>query len=156
MLWRSAGLNNVAWALFYYALYAGITYGPILILNSLVQHFQGTKKVSIGVLWFNVALIFALPMMGSLFAAQSNIILAHISVQFRNILVNKIYRKSMVLSPAARQKSSTGQIITMFSNDTKQIQQFLFFLNNVIMAPAQIIIALALIYQQVGNSTFVG
>lgn len=87
---------------------------------------------------------------------MSNIILAHVSVQFRNVLVNKIYRKAMVLSPAARQKSSTGQIITMFSNDTKQIQSFLFFLNNILVAPAQIIVALALIYQQVGTATFVG
>lgn len=87
---------------------------------------------------------------------MSNIILAHVSVQFRNVLVNKIYRKAMVLSPAARQKSSTGQIITMFSNDTKQIQSFLFFLNNIIVAPAQIIVALALIYLQVGVATFVG
>ena len=156
VLWKTAGLHNVALALFYYSLYAGISYGPILILNSLVQHFQGTKIIPLGVLWFNVSLIFALPMMGSLYASMSNIILAHVSVQFRNVLVNKIYRKAMVLSPAARQKSSTGQIITMFSNDTKQIQSFLFFLNNIIVAPAQIIVALALIYLQVGVATFVG
>ena len=93
---------------------------------------------------------------GSLFSARSNVIMAHISVEFRNILVNKIYRKSMLLSPAARQKSSTGQIITMFSNDTKQLQLFLFFMNNAIVAPFQIIVALALIYQQVGDVMFIG
>jgi ABC-type multidrug transport system fused ATPase/permease subunit len=87
---------------------------------------------------------------------MSNIIIAHVSIQFRNALVNKIYRKAMLLSPAARQKSSTGQIINMFSNDTKQIESFLFFLNNIIVAPAQIIVALALIYLQVGIATFVG
>jgi ABC-type multidrug transport system fused ATPase/permease subunit len=87
---------------------------------------------------------------------MSNIIIAHVSIQFRNALVNKIYRKAMVLSPAARQKSSTGQIINMFSNDTKQIESFLFFLNNIIVAPAQIIVALVLIYLQVGIATFVG
>ena len=82
--------------------------------------------------------------------------MAHISVEFRNILVNKIYRKSLLLSPAARQKASTGQIITMFSNDTKQLQLFLFFMNNAVAAPFQIIVALALIYQQVGNVMFIG
>jgi ABC-type multidrug transport system fused ATPase/permease subunit len=87
---------------------------------------------------------------------MSNIIIAHVSIQFRNALVNKIYRKAMVLSPAARQKSSTGQIINMFSNDTKQIESFLFFLNNIIVAPAQIIVALVLIYLQVGIATFAG
>lgn len=87
---------------------------------------------------------------------MSNTIMAHISVEFRNVLVNKIYRKSIALSPAARQNSSTGQIITMFSNDTKQLQLFLFFMNNAIVAPFQIIIALALIYQQVGVVMFIG
>lgn len=82
--------------------------------------------------------------------------MAHISVEFRNVLVNKIYRKAILLSPAARQKSSTGQIITMFSNDTKQLQLFLFFMNNAIVAPFQIIVALALIYQQVGVTMFIG
>jgi hypothetical protein len=64
VLWKTAGLGNVGLALFYYTLYAGISYGPILILNSLVQHFQGTKHLSVELLWFNVALIFALPMLG--------------------------------------------------------------------------------------------
>jgi hypothetical protein len=64
VLWKTAGLCNVGLAVFYYSLYAGISYGPILILNSLVQHFQGTKIISTGILWFNVALIFALPMAG--------------------------------------------------------------------------------------------
>jgi hypothetical protein len=66
VLWKTAGFGNVALALCYYTLYAGISYGPILILNSLVQHFQGTKLLSTGVLWFNVALIFALPMLGKI------------------------------------------------------------------------------------------
>jgi ATP-binding cassette subfamily C (CFTR/MRP) protein 1 len=100
--------------------------------------------------------MFVLPMLGSLFAAQSNVYMTHLSIQFRNVLVNMIYRKSLTLSPAARQKSSTGQIVNMFSNDTQQLQRFLFFLNNVVVAPAQIAICLGLIYQQVGPATFVG
>ena len=94
--------------------------------------------------------------LGSLFSAKSNVIMSHISAEFRNVLVNKIYRKAILLSPAARQKSSTGQIITMFSNDTKQLQLFLFFMNNALVAPFQIIVALALIYQQVGVVMFIG
>ena len=82
--------------------------------------------------------------------------MAHISVQVRNVLVNKIYQKAILLSPSARQKSSTGQIITMVSNDTKQLQLFLSFMNNVVVAPFQILLALALAYQQVGVTMFIG
>ena len=44
----------------------------------------------------------------------------------------------------------------MFSSDTGQIQRFLFFLNNIALALPTIMVALALIYQQVGPATFVG
>lgn len=91
-----------------------------------------------------------------MFAAKSNCIMAHVSVQIRNVLVNKIYRKAILLSPAARQDSSTGQIITMISNDTKQLQMFLLVMNNVIVAPCQILVALALTYQQVGVVMLIG
>ena len=64
----------------------------------------------------------------------------------------QIYRKALSLSPAARQKTSTGQIINMFSTDTKQLQMFLNFMNNVALAPLQIIVALALIWLQVGSA----
>ena len=92
----------------------------------------------------------------SMFAAKSNCIMAHVSVQIRNVLVNKIYRKAILLSPGARQDSSTGQIITMISVDTKQLQTFLLVMNNVIVAPCQILVALALTYQQVGVVMLIG
>lgn len=44
----------------------------------------------------------------------------------------------------------------MFSNDTKQIEEFLFFALNIVVAPVQIAVCLALIYQQVQEATFVG
>lgn len=103
-----------------------------------------------------VALMFVLPMIGSVLAAHSNIILAHIGLQIRNILVNKIYRKALLLSPAARQITSTGQIVNMFSGDTVQLQRFMFFVNNIFMALPTIAIALFLIYRLVGLATFVG
>ena len=87
---------------------------------------------------------------------RSNVIMAHIGIEFRNVLVNAIYRKALSLSPAARAGSSTGQIVNMFSNDTRQIENCLFFALNIIVAPMQIAVSLALIYQQVKEATFVG
>jgi len=82
--------------------------------------------------------------------------MAHIGTQFRNVLISSIYRKSLILSPASRQSSSTGQIVNMFSNDTGQLQRLMFFLGMIALAPAQIAVCLALIYEQVGNATWVG
>ena len=175
VLWRTVGYDQLFYSMSYYAIYVGVTYGPILILNALVQHFQGTHLLSQVELWIFVCLVFVLPMLGSVTAAMSNAVLAHVSgtflqifaqflllflprecavvvsvvmlsssllsrlslfhqcsyhhtishllivscslliVQFRNVLVTKIYRKSLALSPAARQKSSTGQVCRTLS-----------------------------------------
>ena len=40
--------------------------------------------------WVFVALMFVLPMLGSITAAKSNAMLAHVSCQFRNVLVTKV------------------------------------------------------------------
>eukprot|EP01031_Cornospumella_fuschlensis_P028107 gene28107-33939_t len=155
-MWKTVGYWRLFLALFLYTIYTVESFGPILVLNYLVRYFQGSIDLTPAGLWVLVALMFFLPMSGSVLAAHSNIILAHIGLQFRNILVNKIYRKALLLSPAARQVSSTGQIVNMFSSDTQQIQRFTFFWNNIFMAIPTIAVSLFLIYQLLGVSTFVG
>lgn len=44
----------------------------------------------------------------------------------------------------------------MFATDTKQLQGILFFASMIVFAPAQIAVAIVLIYQQVAEATFVG
>jgi ATP-binding cassette subfamily C (CFTR/MRP) protein 1 len=127
-----------------------------LILNALVKHFQGTHVLSTYWLWTLVALIFLVPTVGSLFSAHSNIVLAHTGVQVRNTMVTAIYHKSLRLSPAAKQKSSTGQIVNMFASDTMQLQRFVYFINNMVVALPMIVVCLFLIYLQVGLATFIG
>lgn len=156
VLFRTIGYWRISYGLGLYAAYSAVSFGPILILNALTKHLQGTEVLDPPALWIFVSLMFVLPMAGSLFASMSNNIMAHIGVQFRNALITMIYIKSLKLSPASRQSASTGQIVTMFSSDTAQIQRFLFFVNNIALAPPTIAVALALIYQQVGPATFVG
>ena len=156
VLWRTVGYFRLFLAIALYAGYAAISYGPVMILNRLVQHFQGTNVLSTSIVALLVSLMFILPVIGSILYAHSNNILAHMGIQFRNALTNAIYRKSLKLSPAAKQKQSTGMIVNMFSNDTAQLQRFLFFMNNCTIAPFQIAVCIGLIYQQVGVGAFVG
>jgi ABC-type multidrug transport system fused ATPase/permease subunit len=100
----------------------------------LVRYLQGTENLTTTGKVILVALIFILPMTGSIFAAHSNAIFSHLGLQMRNMLISSIYRKALKLSPAARQISSTGQIVNMFSSDTAQIQRLLFFFNNTAFA----------------------
>jgi len=156
VLWRTVGYWNLFYGLCLYALFAGISFGPVTILNLLTQDLQGTKILRPDIRWILVALLFVLPVLGSVLSARSNVIMQHLGIQIRNVLVNAIYRKSLRLSPSARQISSTGQIVNMFSNDTNALQRFIGFMNVVALAPAQIAVGLALLYEQLGPAMFTG
>lgn len=156
VLWMTVGYWNLFEAMFWYLLYAGSSYGPVLVLSQLVSYFEGSIDLTPLQLWLLAAIMFFCPVLSSLFGNYSNLVLIHISIEFRNALVNMIFRKSLRLSPAYRQQQSTGKIINMFSNDTKQVQNFLNFANNVAIAPLQIIVTLYLIYREVGVATFAG
>lgn len=153
---RAIGIGRLCLGIGLYGIYAATTFVPIIILNALVKHFEGIALLPTSLLWIYVALLFVVPMVGSLCSAQNGVVTAHIGVQFRNLLIGALYRKSLILSNSSRQQTSTGQIVNMFSNDTSQIQNLMFFAGMISFAPAQIAVALALIYQQVGNATWVG
>ncbi len=137
-------------------MYTASTFGPPLILNSLVKHFEGTTILPDSILGIYVALMFVIPTAGSVFSSESNNILSHCGIQFRNALIGMIYRKSLRLSSASRHMASTGQIVNMFSNDTAQLQKFMSYLSNLVLVGPTIGLSLYLIYLQVGVSTFVG
>jgi ATP-binding cassette subfamily C (CFTR/MRP) protein 1 len=155
-LWLTVGYWRVLLAMIWFGVSAALQLGPVLILNRMVKHFEGSQPLSKGSLWVLVALLFVFPMLSSMFLAHSNAIMANIGAQVRNTLIDVIYRKSLTISSAKRHSISTGRIITMFSDDTNQIRNFLFFMNNAVLAPFQIGACLYLIYQQVGAAVFVG
>lgn len=156
VLWLTVGYGRLFWALVLFGISAALQFGPVLILTRLVKYFEGFVHYTQAQLWVLVALLFVFPMVGSVAGAHSNAIMANIGAQVRNTLINIIYRKSLVISPYSKQTISTGRILTMFSDDTNQIRNFLYFLNNSCLAPFQIGACLYLIYQQVGVATFVG
>ena len=156
VLWMTVGYWYLFEAIIWYLLYAISSYGPVLVLSQLVSHFEGSIVLTPTQLWILAGLMFICPILSSLCANRSNLVIVHISIEFRNALVNMIFRKSLRLSPAYRQQQSTGKIINMFSNDTRQVQGFLNFANNVAIAPLQIIITLYLIFREVGVATFAG
>jgi ATP-binding cassette subfamily C (CFTR/MRP) protein 1 len=156
VLWRTSGYEKLILGIVLYAIYQAEAFGPILILNHLVRYFEGLEHLTTTGKAVLVALIFILPMTGSIFIAHSNAIFAHIGLQMRNVLITKIYRKALRLSPTARAVSSAGQIVNMFSNDTQQVQRFLYFFNALVLAFPTIGVCLYLIYQQMNVATFVG
>ncbi len=156
-LWKTVGWGEITKSIVLYAMCSAGNFGPPMILNFLVKHFEGSVILSDEMLGLYVSLMLVIPVVGAVVAAQSNSILAHSGIQFRNALVTMIYRKSLRLSSASSQLSSTGKIVTMFSIDTMQMQKFLPFLGYLILAPPTVGVALYLICELVGIiPTFAG
>ncbi|KAI2496853.1 ABC transporter [Fragilaria crotonensis] len=150
----------VVWAILLYVVSALLTFVPVLILNDLVRFFQSGRTLddphTFVHPWIEVVALAVLPLLIALLQTRHQVIMSHCAVFVRTAVSTMLYRKSLRVSAGGRAKTSTGQIVNMMSNDTAQLQRFLQFVGMTLVAPMQIIIALALIYLQVGHATWVG
>lgn len=140
-------------AILYYVISALLGFVPVLILNNLVSFFESGEPLgpidSIQHPWCQVIALGLLPFIISLLQTRHLTIMSHAAVFVRTAVSTMLYRKALRVSAAGRAKTSTGQVVNMMSNDTAQLQRFLQFIGYTMVAPIQIILALALIYQQV-------
>jgi len=159
---KSFGAWKVIYAIILYVISALLTFLPVLILNDLVKFFERGQSVAEydGIWykhpWVEVVGLGVLPVAITLLQTRHQVIMAHCAVYVRTAVSTLLYRKSLRISAAGRAKTSTGQVVNIMSNDTTQLQRFLQFAGMTMVAPIQIVLSLALIYQQVGNATWVG
>jgi ABC-type bacteriocin/lantibiotic exporter with double-glycine peptidase domain len=95
------------------------------------------------------ACILVLPTISSIFLTRHDIAMMHFGVQCRTSAGVAIFRHSLKLNSASRQGLSTGEVITLFSNDANKTEIFLKMMATLIVAPFQVALCLFLIYGQV-------
>ena len=66
--------------------------------------------------------------------------------------MSAIVRKSLKLSNSARQKFTTGEITNLISVDTQRLLDNIPYLNVLWGAPLKIIVAMVLIYRELGKN----
>jgi hypothetical protein len=135
-VFRTIGFGKIFCSVTLYAVYSTLQFGPPLILNLLIEQFEGTIELSVYELYGLVALMFLIPAAGTLI--QGNIIKYHLGIQARNALIGLIYRKAMRVSVASRKDTSTGQIVNLFSNDTAQILKLFSYFDYLLVCPVAI------------------
>lgn len=160
VLWNAFGYWRVWTAVFFYVLSALLQFVPVLILNDLVRYFETPPGVEYNAIlfhpWGNVVGLFVFPLFVSVLQTRSQVILNHCAIFIRTSVSTLLFEKALSISANGRAQTSTGQVVNMMSNDTSQLQRFLQFFGFTLVAPVQIVIALVLIYRQVGNATWVG
>ncbi|GLE08119.1 hypothetical protein PINS_up019081 [Pythium insidiosum] len=77
-------------------------------------------------------------------------------MRVRSAICTAVYRKSLVLSAAARQKKTTGEITNLMSIDAQRLQELTQYINSLWYSVFQITVSCFLLWKQIGVSTFAG
>ena len=160
VLMRGFGRGKVVISIFLYVCSALLTFVPVLLLNDLVRFFEigrgmaNWREVTMIHPWVEVVGLGIIPLAVSILQTRSVVMFQHLAIFIRTAVSTLLYEKSLNVSAAGRAATSTGQVVNMMSNDTNQLQRFVQFAGMTLVAPLQIILALILIYKQVGNATW--
>ncbi|CAL8085482.1 unnamed protein product [Calicophoron daubneyi] len=79
-----------------------------------------------------------------------------IGMHMRTAISSAVYRKSLYLSNTARRESTTGQIINLMSSDAQQFTYLMPYVNILWSGPFQIVVAVVLLWDELGPSVLAG
>nr|XP_025681032.1 ABC transporter C family member 12 isoform X4 [Arachis hypogaea] len=127
--------------------------GPIL-LNHLLNSMQNQDPSWVGYIY--AFSIFVGVSLGVLCEAQYFQNVMRVGFQLRSTLVAAIFRKSLRLTNEGRKKFSSGKLMNMITTDANALQQICQQLHGLWSAPFRIIIAMVLLYQQLGVASLIG
>lgn len=73
-----------------------------------------------------------------------------LGMHVRSALTAMVYRKGLRLSSSAKQSHTSGEIVNYMAVDVQRIGDYSWYLHDIWMLPLQIILALAILYKNVG------
>uniref|UniRef100_A0A1D1YVQ9 ABC transporter C family member 3 n=3 Tax=Anthurium amnicola TaxID=1678845 RepID=A0A1D1YVQ9_9ARAE len=140
---------QILWSGIFAFVYTLSTYvGPWLI-NTFVQYLNGRRRfASEGYLL--VTAFVASKIFESLSQRHWFLRVQQAGVRFRAALVAMIYQKGLSLSSNSRQSHTSGVIINLMSIDADRIGQFSWYMHDIWMVTMQVVLALLLLYANVG------
>lgn len=150
---RSVGSWGYAFGYFLHGINAASVFAGPMMLNKLLLHLSGESVLPESTLWIFLFLLLFAPIIGMLSKEYGNLLILRSGMKMRGALISFILRKACNLSTEGR-GSNSGTIDNIFANDTEQLALIPMFAAPSVYAPAQLAIGLALVYQQLGASTF--
>ncbi|KAI3903564.1 hypothetical protein MKW98_032218 [Papaver atlanticum] len=127
--------------------------GPV-ILNRLLKSMQEGEPAWIGYIY--AFSIFVGVSLGVLSEAQYFQNVMRVGYRLRSTLVAAIFRKSLKLTHEARQKFPSGKITNLMTTDAESLQQICQQLHSLWSAPFRIIVAMVLLYNELGVASLLG
>lgn len=138
-----------------------LTFASPLLLKATISFVESKYDVTKTQepLWKGVSyavLLFICAAIRSLIVSQSTHRLSSAGLRIRTALINAIYRKSLIVSNAARKESTVGEIVNLMAVDAEMFTQMTIYINMIWTAPLQIAVALYFLWGVLGPSVMAG
>ncbi|KAL6563797.1 Multidrug resistance-associated protein 5 [Orobanche gracilis] len=142
--WKEAARN---------ALFAGTNtlvsfVGPCMI--SYFVDYLGGKETIPHEGYVLAAIFFSAKLVETLTTRQWYLGVDILGMHVRSALTAMVYRKGLRLSSSARQNHTSGEIVNYMAVDVQRVGDYSWYLHDIWMLPLQIILALAILYKNVG------
>ncbi|EEY62025.1 ATP-binding Cassette (ABC) Superfamily [Phytophthora infestans T30-4] len=128
--------------------------GPMVIKDIIAYLSDPTAPLSEGLTY--AAVIFAAGVVQSFALRQYFFYCYETGLQLRSAIVTAVFETSLLLSAAARQQRTSGEITNLMSIDAQRLQDMTPYLHAVWYAAFQIVVSCVLLWQQIGVATFAG
>ncbi|KAK9870547.1 hypothetical protein WA026_008109 [Henosepilachna vigintioctopunctata] len=128
-----------------------------LSVGKLVNYFkEGQKDVTKNEAWlYGTIVIFTNSVF--LFYEHHYILLkAELAMKMAVSLSSLIYRKTLKLSPSKLQEISTGKIVTAITKDISQVEEAVYFINDLWVELIQAAVVMYLLHNKLGTSALTG
>ncbi|XP_057963949.1 ABC transporter C family member 5 [Malania oleifera] len=142
--WREAACN---------AIFAGmntlVSYvGPYMI--SYFVDYLGGKETFPHEGYILAGIFFTAKLVETIVTRQWYLGVDILGMHVRSALTAMVYRKGLKLSSSARQSHTSGEIVNYMAVDVQRVGDYSWYLHDIWMLPLQIILALAILYKNVG------
>ncbi|KAM9210176.1 multidrug resistance-associated protein 1 [Dugong dugon] len=125
------------------------------ILKLLIK-FVNDKKAPDWQGYFYTALLFISACLQTLVLHQYFHICFVSGMRIKTAVIGAIYRKALVITNSARKSSTVGEIVNLMSVDAQRFMDLTTYINMVWSAPLQVILALYLLWLNLGPSVLAG
>ncbi|XP_029813812.1 multidrug resistance-associated protein 1 isoform X2 [Manacus vitellinus] len=128
--------------------------GPEIL--KLLLNFVNNKAAPDWQGYFYTVLLFVCACLQTLILHQYFHICFVTGMRLKTAIVGVIYRKALVITNSARKTSTVGEIVNLMSVDAQRFMDLATYINMIWSAPFQVILALYLLWQNLGPSVLAG
>ncbi|NXN35985.1 MRP1 protein, partial [Rhinoptilus africanus] len=128
--------------------------GPEIL--RLLINFVNNKAAPNWQGYFYTGLLFVCACLQTLILHQYFHICFVTGMRLKTAIVGVIYRKALVITNSARKTSTVGEIVNLMSVDAQRFMDLSTYINMIWSAPLQVILALYLLWQNLGPSVLAG